>query len=115
LYWGASTFDNGMTGKEYAITNVRQRLELLERYSVESNDMAEWKKKLKGLLQMKEESLIPYHWINSEDLRIFFRREKKTYYDKPISAGAELGLYQFIVKDGKFISCIHAIRHLKLI
>jgi hypothetical protein len=34
--------------------------------------MAEWKKKLERLVQMKEESLIPDHWINSEDLRIFF-------------------------------------------
>jgi hypothetical protein len=59
LYWGASTFENGKKGKGYAITNIRERLELLEAYSFESKDMAEWKEKLKGLFQTKEENLTP--------------------------------------------------------
>ncbi len=75
------------------MTDIRERLELLERYSSESKDLDEWKKKLKELLQIKEEILTPDHWINSEDLRRFFIRETTTYYDKPISAGAGLGLY----------------------
>jgi hypothetical protein len=79
--------------RDSAVTNIRERLELLEKYGFESKDMSEWREMLQGLLQIRIENLAPDHWINSEDLREFFRREKTTYHDRPISAGAGGGVY----------------------
>jgi hypothetical protein len=80
LYWSPTSI------------SIKERLETLEGFALNSNNNDEWKNKVKSLLQIAADDKTSL-WIHDENLRVFFEHEATKYNQAPLSAGAGRGIY----------------------